>query len=127
MFRVFVPTAQPYQMQFGSLACALRSHRHKRASRTSQRAEVRCRHDEAAAKAISSSKSIPAACARCTGTRTRTRCNYPEFSPGLNKAEGILLQQEWKAALDIYSGREAAKMGVAKNGLCLLVGYASRC
>jgi hypothetical protein len=28
-----------------------------------------------------------------------------------------LLQQEWKAALDIYSGREAAKMGVSKNGL----------
>ena len=25
--------------------------------------------------------------------------------------------------MDIYSGREAAKMGVAKNGLCLLVGY----
>jgi len=49
--------------------------------------------------------------------------DYPEFSPGLNKAESILLQQEWKAALDIYSGREAAKMGVSKNGLCLLVGY----
>jgi hypothetical protein len=27
-----------------------------------------------------------------------------------------------KTALNIYSGREAAKMGVAKNGLCLLVG-----
>ena len=32
-------------------------------------------------------------------------------------------QQEWKAALEVYSGREAAKMGVSKNGLCLLVGY----
>ena len=66
---------------------------------------------------------------RCIADRTildRLRNLYgdcPEFSPGLNKAEGILLQQEWKAALDIYSGREAAKMGVAKNGLCLLVGY----
>jgi len=49
--------------------------------------------------------------------RLRRLCgDYPEFSPGLNKAEAILLQQEWKAALDIYSGREAAKMGVIRRG-----------
>jgi hypothetical protein len=48
--------------------------------------------------------------------------DYPEFAP-IHKAEAILLQQELKAMREKYSGREEQKMGVSKNGLCLLVGY----
>jgi hypothetical protein len=48
--------------------------------------------------------------------------DYPEFAP-IYRAEALLLQQELKAMMDKYSGREEQKMGVSKNGLCLLVGY----
>jgi hypothetical protein len=48
--------------------------------------------------------------------------DYPEFSP-VHEAEAILMLKEWKTVLDIYAGREESKMGVSKNGLCLLVGY----
>jgi hypothetical protein len=48
--------------------------------------------------------------------------DYPEFSP-VHKAEAILMLTEWKTVLDIYAGREESKMGVSKNGLCLLIGY----
>jgi hypothetical protein len=48
--------------------------------------------------------------------------DYPEFSP-VHKAEAVLMQQEWKASMDMYDGREESKMGVSNNGLCMLLGY----
>jgi hypothetical protein len=48
--------------------------------------------------------------------------DYPEFAP-IHKAEAALMKQELKARMDKYSGREEHKMGVSRNGLCLLVGY----
>jgi hypothetical protein len=48
--------------------------------------------------------------------------DYPEFAP-VHQAEAVLMLKEWKAVLDIYAGREETKMGVSKNGLCLLIGY----
>lgn len=47
---------------------------------------------------------------------------YPEFSP-IHKAEAALLRQELKAKVEKFAGREERKMGVEKNGLCLLLGY----
>jgi len=49
--------------------------------------------------------------------------DYPEFAP-IHEAEAIMLQHELKAMVEKYAGREEQKMGVSKNGLCLLVGYA---
>ncbi len=46
----------------------------------------------------------------------------PEFNP-IHAAERVLLLKELKMAVDKYYGREAFKMGVDRNGLCLLVGY----
>jgi hypothetical protein len=48
--------------------------------------------------------------------------DFPELTP-IYKAEGVLLRKEWKAVVEKYAGREESKMGVAKNGLCLLMGY----
>ena len=48
--------------------------------------------------------------------------DYPEFSP-IHTAEKTLLLMELKTAVERYQGREASKMGVDRNGLCLLVGY----
>lgn len=65
---------------------------------------------------------------RCTASGTilellRGRYgDYPELAP-IHKAEAILMQQELKAMMEKYSGREEQKMGVSKNGLCVLVGY----
>jgi hypothetical protein len=46
----------------------------------------------------------------------------PEFNP-IHSAERFLILKELKMAVDKYRGREAFKMGVERNGLCLLVGY----
>jgi hypothetical protein len=48
--------------------------------------------------------------------------DFPEFNP-IHRAEKTLLLRELKDGLEIYDGREASKMGVERNGLCLLVGY----
>jgi hypothetical protein len=48
--------------------------------------------------------------------------DFPEFAP-LYKAEAVLLRKELRAAVEKYDGREESKMGVARNGLCLLTGY----
>ena len=48
--------------------------------------------------------------------------DYPEFSP-IHPAEKTLLLRELKDGLEVYNGREASKMGIERNGLCLLVGY----
>jgi hypothetical protein len=48
--------------------------------------------------------------------------DFPEFAP-IHKAEAALLRKELRAVVEKYAGREETKMGVAKNGLCLLVGY----
>ena len=48
--------------------------------------------------------------------------DFPEFSP-IYRAEKVLLLKELKTALERYHGREATKMGIDRNGLCLLVGY----
>ncbi len=47
---------------------------------------------------------------------------FPEFAP-IHKAEGALLRKELKAVADKYAGEEESRMGVEKNGLCLLMGY----
>jgi hypothetical protein len=65
---------------------------------------------------------------RCIASRTilellRGRYgDFPEFAP-IHKAEAILMEQELKAMMEKYSDREEQKMGVSKNGLCVLVGY----
>jgi hypothetical protein len=48
--------------------------------------------------------------------------DFPEFAP-IFQAEAVLLRQELRAVLEKYDGREESKMGVAQNGLCLLMGY----
>jgi hypothetical protein len=48
--------------------------------------------------------------------------DFPEFTP-VHKAEAVLLGKELKAMVEKYAGRQESKMGVAKNGLCLLIGY----
>ena len=48
--------------------------------------------------------------------------DFPEFAP-VAKAEAVLLRQELCAVVEKYNGREESKMGVARNGLCLLMGY----
>ena len=48
--------------------------------------------------------------------------DFPEFSP-LNKAEATLLRNELIAMEEKFAGREEDKMGVSRNGLCLLAGY----
>jgi hypothetical protein len=48
--------------------------------------------------------------------------DFPEFTP-VHEAEAILMLKEWRTVVDIYDGREESKMGVSKNGLCLLIGY----
>jgi hypothetical protein len=52
----------------------------------------------------------------------RSYGEFPEFAP-IHKAEAVLLLKELKAVIEKYGGREASKMGVRHNGLCLLVGY----
>jgi hypothetical protein len=47
---------------------------------------------------------------------------FPEFNP-IHAAERTLLLKELKMAVDKYGGRESFKMGIERNGLCLLVGY----
>jgi hypothetical protein len=48
--------------------------------------------------------------------------DFPEFSP-IHSAEKTLLLRELRDGLQVYDGREASKMGIERNGLCLLVGY----
>ena len=48
--------------------------------------------------------------------------DFPEFSP-IHTAEKALMLMELKTAMERYQGREASKMGIDRNGLCLLVGY----
>ena len=48
--------------------------------------------------------------------------DFPEFNP-LAKAEAVLLRQELRTVVEKYDDREESKMGVARNGLCLLMGY----
>lgn len=47
---------------------------------------------------------------------------FPEFSP-IHQAENVLLRMELKTVVEMYHGREASKIGVDRNGLCLLVAY----
>jgi hypothetical protein len=48
--------------------------------------------------------------------------DYPEFSP-IRKGESALLRQELREAMEAVGGRESFKLGLEKNGLCLLVAY----
>jgi hypothetical protein len=48
--------------------------------------------------------------------------DFPEFSP-FHEAESVLLQHELRSVMDGVAGREESKLGVEKNGLCMLLAY----
>ena len=48
--------------------------------------------------------------------------DYPEFSP-IHAAEAVLLLHELRIIVDDLAGREASKLGMENNGLCILSGH----